>query len=238
MTNSLIRLSALIALTSTMFWAGTALAQACQDGVDCRCDVLVETYGDEIVFCEDFENPRLTEKGVWQQTPSSLQGAGWKDQGYTSPTSGCGFCDMESTCIPQNTSSLLGTGGAQIVNVDRCIELNTRDRQSVVPSLNAENQVFDGNVSYAALLQPASRWGLTWTDPNDPNHTMPQNHASGFQGNATLDRRVKNFGITRATMVTPEVYEEYTNAWKDNAMTKDHMSWFGTWNGLVANKNE
>ena len=66
-------------------------AELCTDGVDCRCDSLVTTYGSDIVFCEDFENPRLTEKGVWQKNPSSLVGAGWEDQGYTGISAGCGL---------------------------------------------------------------------------------------------------------------------------------------------------
>jgi len=218
----------------------------CTDGVDCRCDVLVDRYGDDIVFCEDFDNPRLLDPGVWQTNPATLQGAGWKDRGYPNYAASCGFCSNDNdgtaqgSCIPQNTSSLPGTGGAQIINLNRCIELNWPERESAVPSLNASNQTFDGNMSMAYLLQPASHWGLTWTN-EDGTITQPYYQASGYGGNATLDRPVQNFSITRAVMFTEEVITDPGNkgtvAWKDDQFTDDRMGIFGTWNPVVQNSN-
>ena len=195
----------------------------CTDGVDCRCDELVDEFGSDIVFCEDFENPRLTEKGVWQKNPSSLQGAGWNDQGYGGITQGCAFSDDNGTIVPQGGSVY---GQAQIVNVDRCIELNDANRQSAIPGIS-EFQVFDGNISLAQLNQPVNAYPeLPLVNGN------PDWQAGGKQGTAQLDRPVKTFGVTRAMLTTSNV-DELGVAWKDDQWGGNDFGVWGTVNPIT-----
>lgn len=195
----------------------------CVDGVDCRCDVLVSAYGADVVFCEDFEDSRLTEQGVWQKNPSSLQGAGWKGQGYTGITGGCAFTDDNGTVVPPGGSVY---GAAQIVNTDRCIELNDAARQSAIPGISAF-QVFDGNITMAQLNQPANAYPEL-----PPVNGQPDYQTGGLHGAAQLDRPVKTFGVTRAVLTTSNV-EETGVAWKDDQWTVNNFGIWGTVNPIT-----
>ena len=81
----------------------------CTDGVDCRCDILVDAYGADIVFCEDFENPVLREDQGWQTT-----GGGWLDQAYAGINLWC----QGKSGVPQ-----FGQPVANVVNNNGCIYL-------------------------------------------------------------------------------------------------------------------
>ena len=196
----------------------------CVDGVDCRCDQLVQTYGSDIVFCADFENPRLADQGVWQQNPFSLQGAGWKDNGYRGINGGCAFADNDGNIVQHGGGGQV-YGQAQIVNVNRCIELNDATRQSAIAGISAF-QVFDGNVSMAQLNQPVNAYpDLPLVNGN------PDWQSGGHHGTAKLDRPVKTFGVTRAMLTTSNV-DEIGVAWKDDQWTENNFGVWGTVNPI------
>ena len=214
--SSLLRSAAMIALASHLFLAVPATAQVCQDGLNCRCDLLVEQHGDSIVFCEDFENERLGDRGVWQKNPSSLQGAGWRDQGYQGISLGCGFP------LPGSNGTRMD-GQADITNTGKCIDITSSNPASLtIEGVPGQDRVFDGNYSLAALNQPP----VGQFSPGVPDY-----QPGGKHGTASLDRPVKNFGITRATYVSANVAQNGA-AWKNDQFTAKDLGFYGTVNTI------
>ena len=207
----------MIAAASTLLFALPATAQVCQDGIDCRCDLLVEQYGDSIVFCEDFENERLGERGVWQKNPSSLQGAGWRNQGYQGISGGCGFP------LPGSQNGSRIDGQADITNTGKCIDITSSDPGSLsIPGVSNQDRVFDGKHSLAALNQPPV---------GEYSPGVPDYQTGGKHGTANLDRPVKSFGITRATYVSANVAQDGI-AWKTDQFTGKDLGFYGTVNSI------
>ena len=177
----------------------------CTDGVDCRCDLLLAELGEALVFCEDFENPRLQEPGVWQGNPNSPPFGGWRDQRYSGIVPDCG--------------GGAGASGRDITNTGYCIDITRRDdlTSTDLESVPEAHLVFDGSHSMAQVSRP----------PINPE-TGPWN-AGGLHGLANLDRPVRNFGITRAIYYT-ENLDPFGAAWKDDQFTPARMGFFGTTN--------
>ena len=221
--RSLFRSAAMIAVASSSLFALPATAQGCQDGLDCRCDVLVDQYGDSIVFCEDFENPRLADDGVWQTNSRSLPGAGWQDQGYPGINLWC----QGQIGVPQ-----FGQGITNVVNNNGCIYLLERGDASTQPgagpsetAIPLNDQTFDGNVSLMQTVRPQNGTMVTANNGQD----YPLNQPGGFHGQADLSRVVTSFGITSARYIATSVPNQGP-AWKGNQYTPGHAALTGTFN--------
>ncbi|MCH2184162.1 MAG: hypothetical protein MK108_19360 [Mariniblastus sp.] len=221
--SSLLRSAALTVVASPLLFALPATAQVCQDGLDCRCDRLVDQYGDSIVFCEDFENPRLAEDGVWQTNSMSLQGAGWENQGYAGINLWC----QGQTGVPQ-----FGQAITNVVNNNGCIYLLERGDASTQPgagpsetAIPLNDQTFDGNVSLMQTVRPQDGTMITAND----GQVYPLNQPGGFHGQARLSRVVTSFGITSARYIATSVPNQGP-AWKGNQYTPARAALTGTFN--------
>ena len=190
----------------------------CTDGIDCRCDQLVSLYGDQIVFCEDFENPVLQEDGGWQNT-----GGGWRDQRY----SGINLWCQGQTGVPS-----FGNQNSNIVNNNGCIYLLRAGDESSQPGegysetgISVEDQTFDGNVTLMQTIRPQDGTMITAND----GIQYPLNQPGGLHGQAVFDRVVADFGITTARYTAASV-PNLGPAWKGNQYTPQKAALLGTYN--------
>ena len=194
----------------------------CVDGVDCRCDQLVQTYGSDIVFCEDFENPTLGNPGVWQTT-----GGGWGGQAYSGINMWCkGLVDQ----IPRNATSIPDN---DMTNNNGCVYLLERGDASSQPGdgpsetgIPLADQTFDGNTTLMQTVRPPDP-GFTVTATDGSVWALQQ--PGGFHGNAGLDRLVTSFGITSARYTATGITAGSV-AWKGNQYTPANAALTGTYN--------
>ena len=200
--------------------SGGGASTTCTDGTDCRCDVLVATYGNDIVFCEDFENPILQADGGWQGG-----GGGWSDQNYTGINAWC----QGQTGIAQN-----GQGITNMVNNNGCIYLLERGDASTQPGsgpsetkIPLADQTFDGNITLMQTIRPLDGTQVVANDGN----TYALRQPGGLHGDAEFDRAVTSFGITTARYLPVDLLEQ-GSAWKGNQYTPAKAALLGTFNTM------
>lgn len=192
----------------------------CTDGVDCRCDVLVATYGDDIAFCEDFENPGL--KSDW-----SFGSFGWDDQGYG---------PLNRWCFGYEGGDPVADGAnqpADVTNNNGCIYLLDRNDASTQPGAGPSetqiplaDQTFDGNTTLMQTVRPGDP-SVTLTANDGQDYMLRQ--SGGFHGLAFLSKPVTDFGITTARYIAVGVPNQGP-AWKGNQYTPAKAALLGTWN--------
>ncbi len=172
-------IAALLALVAS---GAAAKDTPCTDGVDCLCDRLANPadplYDPNVVFCEDFEDPRLNNG---DQLVPGVDGPadGWADK-YGPPSNGC----LDAS---QPAGQGLRDEGAEGTHPWSCFNIVQEGACEV-----GSDCVFDGTSSLghrmrpgatqgifgrASLTRPATNFGLTMVWKLSDNYVTPKERA-------------------------------------------------------------